>query len=94
MHIHEEFALDVFTRESAKVDFIKYDAGWLVDAEEANEEGEQRDAANHLPVGGGEMEDVVVADANGGVVVGGVWWFVGRRLDHRRFARSAIGALL
>ena len=76
VHVHEEFALDVLGREAAEVDLVEDDGGGLVDAEEADEEGEGGDGGEGLPVAGGEGEDVVVADAGGGVVVGGVGRFL------------------
>ena len=82
MHIHEELALDVLAREATKVHFVKHDGGGLVDAEEADEEGEDGDGGEDLPVAGGEVEDVVVAHAGGGVGVGGVGRFEGRGLHH------------
>ena len=77
MDVHEELALDVFTREAAEVDFIEDDAGGLVDAEESHEERDECDGAEHLPVSRGEIEDVIVLHALRCVFVAGVGWFVG-----------------
>lgn len=68
VHIHEEAALDVLAGETAKVNLIEDDAGGLVDAEQADEEGQQGDAAEQLPVAALELQDVVVCHAGGGVV--------------------------
>ena len=72
------------------MDFVEDDGGRLVDAEDAHEEGEEGDEAEGRPVGGGEVEDVVVLYAGGGVVVGWVRGFVGRGLDHCWFSGGAI----
>ena len=74
--VHEEFAFDVLGGEATEVHFVEDDAGGLVDAEQADEEGEGGDGDQGLPVGGGKVEDVVVVDAGRGVRVRGVGRFV------------------
>lgn len=68
------------------LDLVEDNAARLVDAEKTHAGGDQREQSEQLPVGAGQLGNVIVLHALGGVVAGVRFLILGSR---RRFASTA-----
>jgi len=69
VHIHEELSLDILGRKTSEVDLIEDDAGRLVDAEQANEQGDDCQTSKESPFSCAQLRNIIVFYSCRGIVL-------------------------